>query len=82
MSIQQLITLLIVAVAAIYLGRNLVASARNFFSNKSEGCGGCGKCAFADKAPSKTPASARPNIIALTDIRTLSKKYPGNSFIS
>ena len=74
MSIQQLITLLIVAVAAIYLGRNLVASARNFFSNKSEGCPGCGKCAFADKTPSKTPASTRPNLIPLTDIRTLPKK--------
>ncbi len=74
MSAQQLIALLIVAVAAVYLGRNLVASARSFFSNKSEGCPGCGKCAFADKAPSKTSASARPNIIPLTDIRSLPKK--------
>lgn len=74
MSVQQLITLAIVAVAAIYLGRNLIASARRFFSNKTEGCGGCGKCAFADKSPSKTPASSRPNIIALSDIRTLPKK--------
>jgi hypothetical protein len=74
MSAQQLITLIIVAIAAIYLGRNLVASARNFFSNKSEGCGGCGKCAFADKSRTQTPASTRPNIIPLTDIRTLPKK--------
>jgi hypothetical protein len=74
MSAQQLITLAIVAVAAIYLGRNLVASARNFFSNKTEGCGGCGKCAFAGKPQNKAPANARPNIIALTDIRTLPKK--------
>ena len=74
MSAQQLITLLIVAVAVVYLGRNLFASARNFFSNKSEGCGGCGKCAFAEKPRPQTPASARPNIIALTDIRTLPKK--------
>ena len=73
MSAQPLIALLIVAIAAVYLGRNLVASARNFFSNKSEGCGGCGKCAFAEKPQSK-PAAARPNIIALTDIRTLPKK--------
>jgi len=74
MSAQQLITLLIVAIAAVYLGRNLVASARNFFSNKSEGCGGCGKCAFADKPRTQSPATTRPNIIALTDIRTLPKK--------
>ncbi|MCW3096727.1 MAG: hypothetical protein JWL77_2345 [Chthonomonadaceae bacterium] len=74
MSAQQLITLIIVAVAAVYLGRNLVASARNFFSNKSEGCPGCGKCAFADKPRTQMPASTRPNIIPLTDIRTLPKK--------
>ena len=74
MSAQQLITLLIVAVAAVYLGRNFLASARSFFSNKSEGCGGCGKCAFADKPRTQPPAPARPNVIALTDIRTLPKK--------
>jgi len=74
MSAQQLITLLIVAIAAVYLGRNLVASARNFFSNKSEGCGGCGKCAFADKPRTQSPPNTRPNMIALTDIRTLPKK--------
>lgn len=74
MSAQQLIALIIVAVAAVYLGRNLVTAARNFFSNKSEGCGGCGKCAFADKARTQSPASTRPNIIPLTDIRTLPKK--------
>ena len=74
MSAQQIITLLIVAVAAIYLGRNLVASFRNFVSNKSEGCPGCGKCAFADKPPSKTPVNTRSNLISLSDIRTLPKK--------
>jgi hypothetical protein len=74
MSAQQLITLIIVAAAAVYLGRNLFASARNFFSNKSEGCPGCGKCAFADKPRAQTPASSRPNLIALSDIRTLPKK--------
>ena len=75
MHAQQLITLLIVAAAAVYLGRNLVTSARNFFSNKTEGCGGCGKCAFADKARTQSPpAAARPNLIALSDIRTLPKK--------
>jgi hypothetical protein len=75
MSAQQLITLLIVAVAAVYLGRSLFTAARSFFSNKSEGCGsGCGKCAFADKARPQTSAAVRPNIIPLGDIRTLPKK--------
>ncbi len=74
MSAQQIITLVIVAVAAVYLGRNLAASARRFFSNKSEGCGGCGKCAFADKVRTQTPPAARSNLIALSDIRTLPKK--------
>ncbi len=73
MSAQQIISLAIVAVAAVYLGRGLVASFRNFISNKNEGCPGCGKCAFAEK-PSSKPSAARPNIIALTDIRTLPKK--------
>ncbi len=74
MPAQQLITLLIVAVAALYLGRNLITSARNFFSNKSEGCGGCGKCAFAEKTRTQSPAAPRPNVIPLGDIRTLPKK--------
>lgn len=71
---QQLITLLIVAVAALYLGRNLIKSARSFFSNKSDGCGGCGKCAFAEKTRSQLPATLHSHIISLTDIHTLSKK--------
>ncbi len=74
MSLPQLITLLIVAIAAVYVGRVLFDSARNLFSAKSQGCGGCGKCAFADKAHTQKSAAANSNLIALSDIRTLPKK--------
>ncbi len=74
MSIPHLIILIIVGLGAIYLGRNLFDTVRNLFSNKSEGCPGCGKCAFADPARKQPPPTSRPNIIALTDIRTLPKK--------
>jgi hypothetical protein len=81
MNSQQLIAMLLVATAAAYLLRNLVVSARAFFANKSGGCGGCGKCAFAQKGDAFkkpiTPAG-QPNLIALSDIRTLPSKRKNN----
>ncbi|HLK61643.1 MAG TPA: hypothetical protein VKU00_34165 [Chthonomonadaceae bacterium] len=76
MNIQQLIAISIVAMAAVYLGRNLVLSARAFFSKKSSGCPGCGKCAFAPKENrnhrgTETPRSHREKpLIRLTQINT------------
>jgi hypothetical protein len=48
MSGQQTIVLLLVAVAAAYLGRNLWRAWRNFRDPNKGGCAsGCGKCAYA-----------------------------------
>ena len=79
---QRILTLMIVAAAAAYLLRNLVVSGRAFFANKSGCGGGCGKCAFAQKGDVSfkkpvTPAG-QPNLIALSDIRTLPSKRKSN----
>lgn len=75
MSFPQLIVLLIVGVAAVYVGRTLYDSARDLFSKKSEGCGGCGKCAFAEQIRTRqASASTKPKVIALSEIQTLPKK--------
>ena len=76
MNAQQILALVIVAIAALYLGRNFVRSCRAFFSSKSGCSEGCGKCSFAPKAgkPGQTVSSARPNVIPLTDIRTLPQR--------
>lgn len=70
---QQVLVYLIVAGAAVYLGRYLFGSLRSIVQNK-KGCGdGCGKCAFAAKSevPSRPNTSRQmPNIIPLTDIRS------------
>ena len=76
MDIQQIITFLIVGVAAVYLGRYLMQSARALFSAKSDGCaGGCGNCAFAPKegsaGRSDGTSASRSQIIPLTEIRTV-----------
>lgn len=49
MDIQQIITMGIVLVATLYLGRRLVSSVRSLLSSSNTGgCGeGCGKCEFA-----------------------------------
>ncbi len=74
MNTQQLIAFGVVGLAALYLGRNFVVSARNFFAKKGGGCAsGCGKCAFAEKG---TPFAARSaqnekrNIIPLSALTT------------
>lgn len=81
MDTQKLIAMLLVGAAAAYLLRNLAVSARAFFANKSGSCGGCGKCGFAQKSDtfkkSNTPAG-QPNLIALSDIRTLPNKRKSN----
>ena len=70
MNSQQIIAMLIVSVAAVFLGRNLVASVRSFFSKKQGGCAGCGKCGFAPKES----AAQHPGLIPLIDIHSLPKK--------
>jgi len=79
MDIQQIIALMIVAVAAVYLGRNAWRAWQAFRSGKG-GCeSGCGKCAFAVKElrgrkPSIT--SSALNIIPLSESKPASKKRP------
>jgi hypothetical protein len=72
MDTQQLIALTLVGAAAVYLGRQFVVSARNFFSARSGCSSGCGKCAFARevarKQTGKTPV--RGSVIPLMDVRT------------
>jgi hypothetical protein len=76
MDTQQLIALGLVGLASVYLGRGFIASARNFFAQKS-GCGGCGKCSFAqgmnDKGMNDTGKPQRAvrhgTLIPLIDVR-------------
>ena len=74
MDTQQIVVLVVVASAAVYLGRNLVMAARGFFRGKGGCSSGCGKCGFAQPTKTQTHSSPQPNVIALRDIRTLSKK--------
>ena len=70
---QQIITWLVVLTAAIYLGRNLVRSARAFFSAKG-GCGsGCGKCAFAQQVQ-QAQKSPKSGVIPLAEVRSAPHK--------
>ena len=80
MDSQRVIALLMVAAAAAYLGRSLVTSARDFFAAKSGCGGGCAKCAFAEGGgkkgeratkPTNALIAPQPNVIALSDIRTM-----------
>ncbi|HZT41839.1 MAG TPA: hypothetical protein VFA07_06600 [Chthonomonadaceae bacterium] len=77
MNVQQIIAWILVGLAAAFLLRLFVGSLRAFLSGKG-GCGdGCGKCSFAPKDPlpgKKAASQSRPDIIPLTDIRTLSRK--------
>jgi hypothetical protein len=76
MNIQQIIALLIVGVAAAYLIRNAVRTLRAFLSGKSGCASGCGKCGLAGEIASrrKSAPSPRPDVIPLTDIRSLPDK--------
>ena len=80
MELQQIVALLIVAAAALFLARNFVRSLRAFLSGKG-GCeSGCGKCGFAprdDRSSVRPAAPSRPNIIPLTDIRTVRSPRDG-----
>ena len=64
---QQMVTALIVLVAAVYLGRNFLRSAKAFFSKKGGCASGCGKCAFAQQVKqAQKDSAARRNVIPLT----------------
>ena len=70
---QQITVYLIVAAAAVYLGRYLFDSVSAIIRSRS-GCGeGCSKCAFAAKSPvpaRKNGPKTLTNIIPLSDIRS------------
>ncbi len=83
MDVQRISALIIVAVAAMYLGRSLLTSTRAFLQDKSGCGGGCAKCAFAEggrdkperKASRLSAESVKPsNVIAIADIQTLPRK--------
>ena len=82
MNLQQIVALLIVIAAAVFLGRNFIRACRSFFSNKSGCSEGCGKCGFAPKEnpTAKSAASSRPNLISLKDIRTLPDRSNKSQF--
>ena len=79
MNIQQILALIIVAVAAVFLTRQLVDAVRSIVQNKAGCGGGCAKCAFAqpDKAIQDTVHSS-PKLISLGDIQTLPGKNKNN----
>ena len=67
---QQMIVMAIVAIAAIYLGRNFVRSAQAFFSKKGGCASGCGKCAFAQQVKqAQKNGAAKRHVIPLTEFR-------------
>jgi len=69
MSGQQIMTALIVLVAAVYLGRNFARSSKAFFSKKGGCASGCGKCAFAQQIKeAQKQGAARRNVIPLSVI--------------
>ena len=71
---QQIITYLIVLVAAVYLGRNFVRSSKAFFSKKGGCASGCGKCAFAQQVKqAQKQSAAKRSVIPLTDISNRSR---------
>ena len=64
---QQMVAVLIVLVATLYLGRNFLRSAKAFFSKKGGCASGCGKCAFAQQVKqAQKEGAARRNVIPLT----------------
>jgi hypothetical protein len=64
MDTQKLITLFIVGIAALYLGRNFLRAGRDLLRGKSDCGSGCGKCG----APATRPDHARrPNVIPLSE---------------
>jgi hypothetical protein len=72
MNSQQVAALTLVAVCAVYLGRQAYASIKDFFSNKSEGCGtGCGKCAFAQQRGSKPGRAGSSQTIKLIPLESV-----------
>ncbi len=76
MDVQQIIALILVVLAALYVGRYMLRSARDLFSRKG-GCGsGCDRCAFSkDPAVHKSGKQpSRPDIIPLADIRSLPER--------
>lgn len=71
---QQIVTYLIVLVAAAYLGRNFVRATKAFFSKKGGCASGCGKCAFAQQVKqAQKQSAAKRNVIPLTDISSRSR---------
>lgn len=71
MDTQQILALIIVAMAAVYLGRQFRQSLRAFLSNKP-GCGnGCGKCGLAGLSEKRSP-SPRSNVIPMGEVRSRS----------
>ena|SRR5579862_298947 len=74
MDVQQVVALSIVGVAAVYLIRSFVLSARSFFNAKSGCGGGCSRCAFSKEGGAKPlPPTRRTDIIPLMEIRSLPK---------
>lgn len=71
MDTQQILALILVGMAAVYLGRQFTRSLRAFLSNKP-GCGsGCGKCGLAALSE-KHSTSSRLNVIPLSEVRSRS----------
>ncbi len=74
---QTFITLIIVGIAALYMGRHFVQAGRAFLDTKS-GCPGCGKCSFAQQGKVRKPRTAdvatpQRDVISLSEIRILGK---------
>jgi hypothetical protein len=66
---QQILALIIVSLAAVYLGHQFVRSLRAFRSNKP-GCGsGCGKCGLAGLSEKRPAAPRRADVIPLNEVR-------------
>lgn len=73
---QQFIALVVVSVASLYLGRNFVRAWKSFLraGDGDSACGGgCPGCGSSKASLSGKPVNSarRPDIIPLSDIRTL-----------
>lgn len=66
MDTQQIITLGLIGIAAVYLGRLFVKSVRAFLSNKAGCSSGCGKCGLAAIAEKRATIS-RKDVIPLSN---------------
>jgi bacterioferritin-associated ferredoxin len=77
MDIQQVVSLLLVAAAAAYLGRSGVRAWRAMVSKQGGCASGCGRCAFAIRQAAERTSSraARSrSVITLTAITPVSRK--------